>query len=138
VRNAAGHRPMLIGVAAGTPFLAVGVYQMVSRHLDIAGILTWMAAGVVLHDFVLVPFVFAAGAIIRRRARGGSVAPLQGGLIASGILILFSVPALSGMGVTAADPSRLPGDYLLDLAVLLAGIWVVAGGWALLGRRGGA
>jgi hypothetical protein len=128
-------RPLLIGIAAGVPFLAVGVYQMVSRDLDIAGIVTWMAAGVVLHDFVLVPVVFALGAIVRRRAGGGSLAPLEAALIASGILILFSVPALSGKGVSAADPSRLPGDYPVDLAVLLAGVWIVAGCWALLGKR---
>lgn len=131
-------RPLLIGIAAGVPFLAVGVYQMVSRDLDIAGIVTWMAAGVVLHDFVLVPVVFAVGAIVRRRTRGGSLAPLEAALIASGILILFSVPALSGKGVSAADPSRLPGDYPVGLAVLLAVVWIVAGCWALLGKRGSA
>lgn len=130
--------PMLIGLAAGTPLLGIGLYQVFTRNLNIVGIAVWMVGGVAVHDLVLVPVVFAAGALLRRLARDRWLAPLQAALVASGILVLFAVPALSGKGVSAADPSRLPGDYPRAVAGLLLGIWIAAGIWALsAGRRRG-
>ncbi len=129
--------PMLVGLVCGAPFLAFGGYQVISRNLDITGIAVWMAGGVALHDFLLVPLVFAVGAMIRRRARGRMLAPVEAALVATGILVLFAVPALSGKGRSAADPSRVPGDYPVALAVLVAMIWIAAGAWYLLDNRRG-
>jgi hypothetical protein len=127
----------LIGLAVGLPLIGFGLAQFVVHKLDTVHIALWLAGGVALHDFVLVPAVFLAGGLLRRVAGRSVLAPLQVALIVSGLLLLFSLPALSGKGVTGGDTSRLPGDYPRAVAGLLIAIWAAAAVWALLARRRG-
>lgn len=134
--------PLVAGLVVGGGFIAFGCYTAVAHGLDLIGIGVWLAGGVALHDFLLVPLTFAIGAVVSRRAPVPLRAPLQAALIASGILILFSIPALSGKGMTADNPSRLPGDYPEAVAGLLLAVWSAAAIWTGLrvsrGRRGRA
>ncbi|HEX4787018.1 MAG TPA: hypothetical protein VH372_01045 [Actinospica sp.] len=89
----------------------------------------WLVVGLLVHDAVLAPLVFAACAIAYRFTgprRRGRLAAL---LLAGGSLVLISVPALDRHGKNA-NPTVLPLDYARNLGVLLA---VLAGASALYG-----
>jgi hypothetical protein len=60
---------------------------------------------------------------------------VQGGLFASAVVFAFSLPFVIGAGRTPDNPSKLPLDYALGLAVVLGAIWIVVAGLTLRARR---
>jgi hypothetical protein len=85
----------------------------------------WWLGGLVVHDLIVAPLVIAFGAFMIGRARGWWRAPLQGGLIATGIVTLVAWPFLRGYGLNPDNPSVLPGNYAWGLAGTLAIIWSI-------------
>jgi hypothetical protein len=95
--------------------------------------LRWFIGGLLAHDLLLAPAIFAIGLAVRRLPLALQP-PARAALIVSGALGLMSVPLLLGYG-RATQPgnlSLLPGDYRANLALVLAAVWAVAGTWALL------
>ncbi|MGH3326604.1 MAG: molybdopterin-dependent oxidoreductase [Streptomycetales bacterium] len=64
---------------------------------------------------------------VGRLAMGRYRGPLQAGLIISGTLTLAALPVVLGFGRGAGEPSRLPLDYGVGLALALAGVWPECG-----------
>ena len=100
----------------------------------------WLVVGLLVHDAVLAPLVFALCAVTyrytgtRRRGRLAALLPVGGSLI------LISVPALVRHGRNA-NPTVLPLDYARNLGVLLAvlvGASALYGGAGAMRRRGAA
>ncbi len=94
--------------------------------------LGWFLAGLLAHDLLLAPAVFAVGLAVRRLP-AALQPPARAALIVSGTLALMTVPLLLGYG-RATQPgnvSLLPGNYPTSLALVLAAVWAVAGAWAL-------
>jgi hypothetical protein len=95
--------------------------------------LRWFLGGLLAHDLLLAPAVFAIG-LAMRRLPPSLQPPARAALIVSGTLGLMSVPLLLGYG-RAAQPgnvSVLPGDYPVNLALVAAAVWILAGAWALV------
>ncbi len=96
---------------------------------------SWFAGGVLVHDLVLAPAVFACGWLLRRAAPGRARAPLQAGLVLSGALLVFAIPGLADEGHDSGNPSRLPNDYPHSVAIALAVIWAGVLAAVLVRRR---
>ena len=129
-----------LGVAAGV----YGAWLLWDRGWDnLVAAVTWLVAGVVLHDGVLAPVVLllclAGARTLPRAARG----PAAAGLVVLGSVTLLAVPVLGRFGAVPDNPSLLDRNYALGwvlLAVLtVAGVAVasyVGGRSARKGSRG--
>ncbi len=88
----------------------------------------WILGSAVAHDALVAPVATLVGlaiaACLPRWARG----PVAAAVAASGIVLAFSYPLLRHFGRRADNPSILPLDYPRNVAVVLAGIWLVAAG----------
>ncbi len=112
----------LLGVAA----TAYGAWLLLAEDLpDLVDTAVWLAAGVVLHDFVLVPLTLTAGWIATRLLPPRLRAPVAAGLVVLGTLTLVAVPVLGGWGANADNPTILDRDYPRADWVVAAGIVVV-------------
>jgi hypothetical protein len=87
----------------------------------------WFFGSLAAHDFIVAPIVFAAGTLLVTRIPAPWRAPIQGGLIASGIIALTAWPFLRGYGRDPDNPSILPNNYAIGLIVVLAIVWVTVG-----------
>lgn len=114
--------------AAGLAAMAFGAVQLVTDpHVaGWTGVLTWLAAAVVLHDGVLVPVVLAAGALLGARLRRR----LRWGFLVAGSLTAVALPVLLAPGQRpSANPSVLPLDYPRNWALCLLAVAVAAAAW---------
>jgi hypothetical protein len=87
----------------------------------------WFIGSLVAHDFIVAPLVFAIGALLVARIPAAWRAPIQSGLIATGIIVLMSWPLLRGYGRDPRNPSVLPNNYAVNLVIVLAVVWAVVG-----------
>lgn len=100
------------------------------------------ALGIAGHDLLLAPIAVGVGWLLARVVPAALRAPVQVGLLGTGIAIVASLPNVLGRGTSADVPSALPFNYAGRVAVLLAVLWVAMAGWALFrlvrSRRNGA
>jgi hypothetical protein len=126
---------LLLG-ALGIAIAAYGAWQLSAEDLaDLVNTAVWLAAGVVLHDFVLVPLTLGACWLGMRLLPPGRRAPVAAGLVVLGTLTVLAVPVLGGWGANADNATILDRDYpagwLVVAGLTVAG--VVAG--LAFGRR---
>jgi hypothetical protein len=114
----------LVGVAAA----AYGAWSLLHEDrdnwADLVDTGVWLGAGVVLHDFVVVPLTLAAGWLVTRLLPPGRRTPVAVGLVVLGTLSLLAVPVLGGWGANADNPTILDRDYVLGWLVV-AGVTTV-------------
>lgn len=79
-----------------------------------------------VHDLLIAPAVVALGLLVNRVAPRRWRPVVQGALIVSGAVALFSVPLVGGYGRVSTNPSILPGNYTAGLATVLALVWATA------------
>ncbi len=125
---------MAVTLVVGWGFVGFGIYALLHRHVVTRDFGIWFLGGLVVHDAIIAPLAFAAGWALRRVAPGRLLAPLQAGLIATAVVVLFLVPALFGPGKTPLNPSQLPHDYTQSLIIALAAIWLGALGYGIARR----
>jgi hypothetical protein len=120
----------------GALLIAWGVLGLLRQAASTAPAswLGWFLGGLLAHDLLLAPSIFAVGLAIRRLPTSLRP-PVRAALIVSGTLVLMSVPLLLGYGraTQPGNTSVLPGDYPASLIIVLAAIWIIAGAWALHG-----
>jgi hypothetical protein len=123
---------LLIG-AVGVVGAAYGAWLLLDQDYVAAAI--WLVAGVVLHDFVLVPLTLGLGWVAQRVVPAGWRSPVAAGLVVLGSVTLVAVPMLGGWGANTDNATILDRPYatgwFLVATLVLAG--VVAG--AVLSRR---
>jgi hypothetical protein len=125
-------------LVVGGAFMAFGVYSLLRKPVPPRDFVIWLGGGIVAHDLVAAPLIFAAGYVLRRFLPAWALAPIQAGLIATAVLVVFTLPSL-GVPRNVANPSRLPNHYNRNLAVILALVWLgVLGGLVRARRRGRA
>ena len=123
--------------ASGVALIAVGVVFAV-RDLTIgemAGVVLWLAAAVVLHDAIIVPGFAFAGRALRRTAPGvptSIVLLAEAGFAVGVLLTAVVVPEVVAQLRGPKNPTVVPGDYLLRLAFVWLGIAVVVGAVAFV------
>jgi hypothetical protein len=90
----------------------------------------------VANDALVIPIVLAISLLVRRVLPRWAIVPVQIGLFASAVVVLYAYPLLGGWAHTArAGPSRLPHDYAYSLVWVLGAIWLVCALLALAIRR---
>lgn len=102
---------------------------------DPKAVAIWLVGGLVLHDAVLAPLVVVLGWLAARVLPPWLRAPVQVGTLVAGVVTLASIPLLLGRGRRPDNPSANPLDYSRNLFVVLAGIALVCGVWALVRWR---
>lgn len=120
-----------LGVLAGL----YGAYLLLSRQ-DTEGnvaVAIWLAGGVVLHDFLLVPLVLLVLAIGARVVPAPARAAVVAGLVVLLSVTLLAVPVLGRFGARSDNVTLLDRDYGLGW-LALAGLVLLAVAVATLVR----
>ena len=91
----------------------------------------WFVGSALVHDLVIAPLVFGIAVFLVRRIPPKYRSIVQGGLIASGIVLLSTYPLLRGYGRRPDDPSALPNNYAAGIVMVVGVIWIAAATLAL-------
>lgn len=116
-------------VVLGALGVAIAVFggYVVLRDVATAsylGLAIWLAAAIVLHDFVLVPLLTGLRALSRRVGRRLPVAAVrlaEAGFLVGGVITLLAVPEIYAQSLGTLNPTVLPGSYGQSLLLT----WVV-------------
>ncbi|GGO75443.1 hypothetical protein [Nocardioides deserti] len=111
--------------ALGVALTAYGGWLLVTRESDLLDVATWLVAGAVLHDAVLVPTVLVLGVVATRWLPWAARGPAAAGLVVLGSVTLLAVPVLGRFGARADNPTLLDRDYTAG--------WLVLAGLVLAG-----
>lgn len=128
VRTVRGTRIVL--AAAGAALIGYGLLGLPTQlgPEQTLGLLIWMAAGVLLHDGVLVPLATLSGAGLTRvgsRLRPASAAVLRGGLLTGTVVTGIAVLLLKAQS-EARNTSVLEANYAANLLWFWAVLTAVA------------
>jgi len=131
---------LLLG-ALGVAVAAYGAWLLLQEGVDHGGADlvdtgVWLAGGVVLHDFVLVPLTLLLGLALVRLLPAGLRAPVAGGLVVLGTVTLMAVPVLGGWGANADNPTILDRNYPVGWLVV-AGVTMLVVVVTIVLRAGG-
>jgi hypothetical protein len=134
VRRAYGASPLhLLAHLVALPLAAFALLQLADAG-NAPRIFVWLAASVVLHDLVLLPFY---GALDRlgRRAAGPAINYVRIPALISGLLLLVYFPAISGKGNGAFHGvSGLDYEGYLERWLLATGALFLVSGALYLAR----
>jgi hypothetical protein len=110
----------------GLAVAAYGAWLLLGDDLaDLVTIAVWLAAGVVLHDFVLVPLTLGVSWLGLRVLPGGSRAAASAGLVVLGTLTVLAVPVLGRWGANTDNTTILDRHYGLG--------WLAVTGLTIMG-----
>lgn len=123
----------VILVVFGVALLAVGGLVLLNDvpPARYVGILWWFAGAIIIHDGILAFAMVGIGIAMRRAGRAFRV-PLvpiiivQGALAIAALFALIVVPEIMKKSIGTANPTLLPLDYGLNLAVFYAVLAVVS------------
>jgi hypothetical protein len=119
-----------LGVAAAT----YGAWQLLDDPLgDLVSVALWLAAGVLLHDFVLAPAVLALAWVVGRRLPEPARAPVTVGFVVVGAVTLLAIPVLGRFGASPGNDTLLDRNYVAGW-LLLVGLTAGVVGVAVLAR----
>jgi hypothetical protein len=105
----------LLGLAAA----AYGAVELLDLGLDnLRATVTWLAAGVVLHDAVLAPLVLGIWFVASRARRGRIPGAVVVGAVVLGTVSLVAIPLLGRFGARSDNQTLLDRNYLLGWLVL--------------------
>lgn len=123
------------GVAVGSVVMGVGLLALLSKAgaTNPASFAVFFVGLALVHDLLLAPATIAIATGLRTVSPRTGRGLLFGALVVSAVVVLFSAPLLFRWGGQPDNPSFLPRNYPLGLALVLAVVWGVAA-MLLLGR----
>jgi len=131
-------RAFWTGLVMGWAIIGFGVWGVIHTRIQAVPVsfAAWLIGATVVHDFIVAPIVFALGIALRRSLKGRIRAGVQVAIVVSGIVLAYSFPLLFGYGRRPTNPTVQPDDYVVNVVIVLAGIWIAAFLWLLVrGRR---
>ncbi len=127
-------RAYWIALPIGGGLIAFGIFGLVAdkgigTSVDVGA---WLVGADVAHDFVLAPLACLIGAVVARALPRWCRAPVQAGLLTTGVLLIVVFPALRGYGHDRVpdNPSVQPLNYTTATLTALAVVWASAAVWA--------
>jgi len=117
-----------VSAAAGWLVIAIGLRGIVMKSLDTrpSNLAKFVVGGALLHDLLIAPVVIALGVVLARAVPGRARSTVQGALVVSAIVALFSYPMVRAYGLATRNPTSLPHNYALNLLVVLGVVWAAA------------
>lgn len=128
-----------VSAVAGWAIIAVGLRGILQHSVDTrpGNLARFVVGGALLHDLVVAPLVIVAAVIVGKAVPGRARAVVQGALVVSAVVALFSYPLVRAYGLAANNPTSLPHDYATNLLAVLGLVWAVAAVLALARLRVG-
>lgn len=125
-----------LGLFVGWVVMAVGIRGLLVNEdspmgTDPPGWALLLVKSNLVHDFVLVPAVLLVGVVVARVVPARVRAPVQAGLIATGVIVLFAFPFVRGYGVKPDNSTVLPQNYGRGLLIVLGVVWAVTAALAV-------
>jgi hypothetical protein len=122
-----------VALPVGAAVMAFGAVGLIGDAglTGAADVARWFVGSDLAHDFVIAPVMGLVGAAVTRLLPRWCRAPIQAGLIASGVLLIVVFPALRGYGRDTV-PDNLsvhPLDYTTATLTALAVVWTLAAAW---------
>ncbi len=113
---------------AGYPFIAVGIWGVFHDAAVTApsNFALWFIGGNLVHDALLAPVVAVVSLALRLVVSPKHLGRVQWGLALTGIVGLFALIPLLGLGRSHLEPTVQPLNYGLGFAVVVAAIWASA------------
>ena len=132
-----GHGPgFWVGLVIGGAVMTFGVVGLLdnANAVNPFAFATWFVGADLAHDLLLAPLVCLVGALLVRAVRMPWRVPVQGGLVASAIVLAVAWAPLRGYGRTAVpdNPTVLPLDYSTAVLTVLAAVWAAVATWLAL------
>jgi hypothetical protein len=116
--------------AAGLALVGYGLYGWLDAPAgELRGRLLFAAVALVAHDFVVVPLVLAAAALVTRFVAAPARRPVATALAAAAAVSAVALPFVIGAGRIADNSSAFPQHYGRGLLLLLAAIALGAAAW---------
>jgi hypothetical protein len=117
-------------VAAGVVLLAIGGVTMLGdvNPKRYVGILTWFLGALIIHDGIVAFAVVGVNVAMRRAGRRVPLPVLlilQGAIVVGAIMALIVFPEVAKQHIGSANPTLLPLDYALNLAVFYGALVAV-------------
>ncbi len=117
-------------IVFGVGLLAVGgvVLLMDVKPERYLGILAWFIGALIVHDGIAAMAVFGVSTVMRRAGRripAVVIAILQAALVIGAIFTAIVVPEILKQAIGSANPTILPLNYGLNLALFYAALTVV-------------
>ncbi|CAN5285851.1 hypothetical protein BH11ACT5_BH11ACT5_10260 [soil metagenome] len=131
-------------IAFGIALLLVGgvVLLMDVKPERYLGIAVWFLGALILHDGIAAMVVFGVSIVMRRVGRRiplPVIAIVQGSLVIGAIVTAIVVPEILKKNIGSANPTILPLDYGMHLALFYAGLAVATAvaiaGYLVVARR---
>ncbi|MGL4339036.1 MAG: hypothetical protein ACRCSP_01235 [Rhodoglobus sp.] len=119
-------------VTLGVLLLVVAALILVNdvNPRNYPGIALWLVGALVVHDAVVAAAVFGVSVMMRRVGRripAAVIAIVQGSLVVAAIMFALVVPEIVKKQIGTANPTILPLDYALNLALFSAALVVATG-----------
>jgi len=126
-----------VSAVAGWAIIAVGLRGILQHSVDTrpGNLARFVVGGALLHDLVVAPLVIVAAVVVGKAVPGRARAVVQGALVVSAVVALFSYPLVRAYGLAANNPTSLPHDYAANLLAVLGLVWAVAAVLALVRLR---
>ncbi len=117
-----------LSAVAGWVGIGFGLWGIFSNRLDTrpANLAKFVVGGALLHDLLFAPLVLLAAVGLARVVPGRARSTVLAALFVTGALALFSYPLVRAYGLAANNPTSLPHNYTLNLAIVLGLVWAVA------------
>lgn len=114
--------------AAGWLVMAFGLRGILEHSIDTrpAQLARFVVAGALLHDLVVAPVVVVVGVVVARTVPRRGRPVVQGALVVSAIVALFSYPLVRAYGLEVNNPTSLPHNYARNLLLVLGLVWAGA------------
>jgi len=98
----------------------------------------FVVLGIAAHDLLLAPIAVGVGWLLSRIVPAVLRAPLQVGLIGTGVAFVASLAYVLGRGTSEDVPSAVPFNYAGRVGMALALLWVAMAGWPAFRWAAGA
>ena len=126
-----------LSALAGWAIVGFGLRGILHHHLDTrpSNLAAFVVGGALVHDLIVAPVLLVLGVLISRNVPARARATVQAALFVSACLALYSYPLVRGYARIQHNPSSLPHDYAVNLALVLGSVWILALGTAIVGAR---